>query len=204
MMTIGILDYGVGTIGSLLNMFRKLDLEAHVVSTPDELARESRLVLAGVGAFDHAMRELGIRGLIEPLTNYVKSGKSLLGICLGMQLLVESSDEGDFPGLGYIRGKCRRLTPPIELGLRVPHMGWNGIVVNQDSSLFVGLEAANRFYFAHGFFVDCSDNSNVLAWTRYGSQFASMIVQDNIVGVQFHPEKSHIFGMTLLENWSQW
>jgi imidazole glycerol-phosphate synthase subunit HisH len=202
MMNIGILDYGVGNVGSLLNMFRRLDLEAHVVSTPDALARVPRLVLAGVGAFDHARRELTARGLTEPLSAYAASGRPLLGICLGMQLLVDSSDEGKLPGLGYIPGKCMRLDPPIELDLRVPHMGWNSIIPDRGSDLFRGLDDMSRFYFAHSFFVGCHDDSNVLAWTDYGGKFPSMIARDNIVGAQFHPEKSHAFGMTLLENWS--
>jgi glutamine amidotransferase len=204
MMGIGILDYGVGNVGSLLNMFRRLDLEAHVTSADDDLATESHLVLAGVGAFDHARHQLATRALLEPLSAYVASGKYLLGICLGMQLLVESSEEGALPGLGYISGKCMRLEPSAELGLRVPHMGWNRIIPSRSSDILQGLEEANRFYFAHSFFVECDAESNVLAWTDYGHRFAAMIVKDNIVGTQFHPEKSHIFGMTLLENWSRW
>jgi imidazole glycerol-phosphate synthase subunit HisH len=199
---IGILDYGIGNIGSLLNMFRKLDLDAQVVSSPDELSGCSRLVLPGVGAFDQAMSELAKREMIDPLGQYIKSGNPLLGICLGMQLLVESSAEGRLPGLGYIKGSCSRLAPPAELGMRVPHMGWNCIESNRDSSLFTGLGNLKRFYFAHSYYVECQLTSNVLAWTSYAGEFASMITQDNILGVQFHPEKSHVFGMALLENWS--
>lgn len=202
-MGIGILDYGVGNVGSLLNMFRRLGLEAHVVALPDKLGKESHLVLAGVGAFDHARRELAERGLLEPLSAYVASGNPLLGICLGMQLLVDSSDEGELPGLGYISGKCMRLEPPAELGLRVPHMGWNRIIPSRPAGLFQGFELTNRFYFAHSYFVECSDDSNVMAWTHYGNRFASAIAQDNVVGTQFHPEKSHVFGMTLFENWAR-
>lgn len=203
-MTIGVLDYGIGNIGSLLNMFRKLDLDARVVCFPDDLSKCSRLVLPGVGAFDQAMNELTGREMVDPLGQYIQSGNPLLGICLGMQLLVESSAEGQLPGLGYIKGSCRRLAPPAELGIRVPHMGWNCIEPNQDSSLFAGLGNLKRFYFAHSYYVECGLASNVLAWTSYAGDFASMIVQDNIVGVQFHPEKSHVFGVALLENWSRW
>jgi imidazole glycerol-phosphate synthase subunit HisH len=199
---IGVLNYGVGNIGSLVNMFKKLDIGAHVVSTAEELSAQSRLVLPGAGAFDHAMRELDTRGLIDPLGDYVASGKSLLGICLGMQSLVDSSEEGELPGLGYIKGKCRRLELPAELGLRVPHMGWNNIAAHQESRLFERLDEESRFYFAHGYFVDCCEPSNVLGSTTYGTEFTLMIVRNNVIGVQFHPEKSHILGMTLLENWS--
>lgn len=203
-MSIGILDYGIGNIGSLLNMFRKLDLDARVVSFPDHLSGCSRLVLPGVGAFDQAMNELTRRKMVAPLGQYIQSGNPLLGICLGMQLLVESSAEGHLPGLGYIQGSCRRLASPVELGIRVPHMGWNCIEPNQDSSLFAGLGNLKRFYFAHSYYVECRLASNVLAWTSYAGEFASMIIRDNVVGVQFHPEKSHVFGMALLENWSRW
>jgi imidazole glycerol-phosphate synthase subunit HisH len=203
MINIGILDYGIGNIGSLLNMFRKLDLDGQVVRDPDDLSMCSRVVLPGVGAFDQAMSELAIREMVGPLEKYVQSGNPLLGICLGMQLLVESSDEGRLPGLGYIKGSCRRLLPPAELGLRVPHMGWNYIEPNQDSTLFSGIGEHNRFYFAHSYYVECHPASSVLAWTNYAGEFASMIIQNNIVGVQFHPEKSHFFGMKLLENWAR-
>jgi glutamine amidotransferase len=203
-MTIGIVDYGIGNIGSLLNMFRKLQLDARVVSFPGDLGKCSRLVLPGVGAFDQAMKELTRREMVGPLGKYVHSGNPLLGICLGMQLLVESSAEGQLAGLGYIKGSCRRLVPSAELGMRVPHMGWNYIEVNQDSSLFTGLGDLKRFYFAHSYYVECQLTSNVLAWTSYAGEFASMIIQDNVIGVQFHPEKSHFFGMALLENWSHW
>jgi glutamine amidotransferase len=203
-MTIGIVDYGIGNIGSLLNMFSKLDLDARVVSFPSDLGKCSRLVLPGVGAFDQAMNELTRREMAGALGKYVQSGNPLLGICLGMQVLVESSAEGQLLGLGYIKGSCRRLSPSAELGMRVPHMGWNYIEQNQDSSLFKGLGDLKRFYFAHSYYVECQLTSNVLAWTRYAGEFASMIIQDNVVGVQFHPEKSHAFGMALLENWSRW
>lgn len=203
-MIIGVLDYGIGNIGSLLNMFRKLDLDARVVCFPDDMDKCSRLVLPGVGAFDQAMNELTSREMVDPLEQYIQSGNPLLGICLGMQLLVESSAEGQLSGLGYIKGSCRRLAPPAELGMRVPHMGWNCVEPNQDSSLFAGLDDLKRFYFAHSYYVECRSASNVLAWTSYSGEFASMIIQDNIVGVQFHPEKSHVFGMALLENWSRW
>jgi imidazole glycerol-phosphate synthase subunit HisH len=201
--SVGILDYGSGNIGSLHNMFRKLDIVAHVVRTAAELAGESRLVLPGVGAFDHAMRELETLALIKPLTEYVASGKPLLGICLGMQLLVDSSEEGELSGLGFIGGHCKRLETMSVSGLRVPQMGWNSIAVCQDSILFHDLEEESRFYFAHSYFVECSEASSVLAATTYGSDFASVIARDNVMGVQFHPEKSHIFGMRLLESWSR-
>jgi imidazole glycerol-phosphate synthase subunit HisH len=203
MTAVGILNYGVGNIGSLVNMFKKLDVDAHVVSTPGEVAGESRLVLPGVGAYDHAMRELDARALVDPLAEFVASGRPLLGICLGMQLLVNSSEEGELPGLGYIKGVCRRFEAPPGHDLRVPHMGWNSILPIRTSGLFDDLEGEKRFYFVHSYFVDCAERINVLAETTYGGEFASMIIRDNVVGAQFHPEKSHVFGMTLLKNWSR-
>lgn len=203
-MSVGILNYGVGNIGSLVNMFRKLDVETQLVSTADEMPGLSQLVLPGVGAFDHAMGALEKSELVEPLRAYVDSGKDLLGICLGMQLLMDSSEEGGVGGLGFIAGVARRFqATEASPDLRVPHMGWNGLLPAKESRVFAELHDKNRFYFAHSYFVDCAAESNVLATTTYGNSFASMVVRENVVGAQFHPEKSHVYGMTMLENWAR-
>ncbi len=200
-MTVGIVNYGVGNIGSLMNMFKKLEIDVQVVSTPEDMMRMSRLVLPGVGAYDHAMGELDQRGLTEPLTTFRASGKYILGVCLGMQLLVDSSDEGVLSGLGFISGTCKRLGEPAAAALRIPHMGWNKVTPRQGSQMLAGLAVDSRFYFVHSYFVDAPD-SVVLATTKYGIDFASIIGYENVNGAQFHPEKSHAFGMTLLENWA--
>jgi glutamine amidotransferase len=200
--TIGILNYGVGNVGSLLNMFKKIGEEAQLVSQPDEVSAQSRLVLPGVGSFDHAMTRLSTLGFVAPLNAYVTSGKRLLGICLGMQLLVNSSAEGELPGLGFIDGHCEKFEPSPRL--RVPHMGWSSVQAAQRQSqrqTMPGIEPGNRFYFAHSYYVTCPPD-NVLATSTYGHEFVSMITRGNITGAQFHPEKSHVFGMSLLSGWS--
>ncbi|TFB55265.1 imidazole glycerol phosphate synthase subunit HisH [Cryobacterium sp. Sr3] len=203
-MSVGILNYGVGNVGSLVNMFRKLDIETQLVSTADDIRRVSRLVLPGVGSFDHAMRALEHKELIEPLREYADSGNFLLGICLGMQLLMDSSEEGVLCGLGYIGGVARRFQADgATQVLRVPHMGWNSISPAKDSLVFANLREKNRFYFAHSYYVECAQEPDVLATTDYEITFASMVARENVMGAQFHPEKSHVYGMTLLENWGQ-
>jgi glutamine amidotransferase len=200
---IGVLDYGVGNVGSLLNMFKKIGVDAGPVSTPSEVLSASRLVLPGVGSYDFAMRSLANRNLVEPIKDFAAIGRPLLGICLGMQLLVESSDEGVLPGLGLIGGTSLRFErSPSAPMLRTPHMGWNTIRAAQPNPAIAGVPAENRFYFVHSYFVQPTHPSNVLATTEYGNPFASMIVRENIVGAQFHPEKSHLFGMKLLQEWA--
>lgn len=197
-MTIGILNYGVGNVGSLLNMFKKIGEDAELVSQPDQVAAQSRLVLPGVGSFDHAMERLSSLGFVAPLKEYVSSGNSLLGICLGMQLLVKSSAEGELPGLGFIDGHCDKFEPSPNV--RVPHMGWSGVRAARTPTM-QGIEPGNRFYFAHSYFVNCPSDA-VLATSTYGREFVSMIARGNVMGAQFHPEKSHVFGMSLLSGWS--
>ncbi|MET0885792.1 MAG: imidazole glycerol phosphate synthase subunit HisH [Mycetocola sp.] len=201
-MTVGILDYGVGNIGSLVNMFRKIDVPARLVSQPEEIDSVSRLVLPGVGSFDNAMTKLIAGRFEEPLGAFVKAGRPFLGICLGMQLLLDSSEEGTMSGLGFVPGSSRRFRPAEFPGLRVPHMGWNTVSAAHASPMFDRIEEENRFYFVHSYRVECVSEKDVLAWTTYGAPFHSMIARDNVTGAQFHPEKSHVFGMTLLENWS--
>jgi glutamine amidotransferase len=202
-MSVGVLSYGVGNVGSLINMFRKIGVGVELVATPGDIGHQTHLVLPGVGAFDHAMKELHSRNLVEPLQDYAASGAHLLGICLGMQLLVDSSDEGELPGLGYIKGRCSRLSPgPID-SLRIPHVGWNTIHPQRSSPLLQGLEDQSRFYFVHSYYVQCNDEADVLTTTDYGETFASMVAHLNVTGAQFHPEKSHVFGMALLRNWSR-
>jgi glutamine amidotransferase len=203
MAAVGILSYGAGNVGSLRNMFARLDIESELVSDPDAIHKQQRLVLPGVGAYDHAMSELENRSLTEPLIAFARSGRPMLGVCLGMQLLLDSSEEGQRPGLGLIAGDCRRFRPPGDSGLRVPHMGWNTVVPTGPSQALSGLETENRFYFVHSYHAVCADEGSVLSRTTYGYEFASMIASDNVIGAQFHPEKSHRFGMTLLDNWAR-
>jgi imidazole glycerol-phosphate synthase subunit HisH len=196
-----IVDYGMGNAGSILNMLKRVGMAARVSSSAAEIAESERLILPGVGAFDTGMQHLRKSGLIDVLNRKALEERvPTLGICLGMQLLMRSSHEGREPGLGWIPGATVAF-PSGGLGdLKVPHMGWNTVQVCRNDSLFRGLEQGARFYFVHSYHVVCDRDEDVLAWTTHGVRFASAVQQDNIVGTQFHPEKSHRFGMQLLKN----
>lgn len=201
---IAIIDYGMGNVGSMANMLGKIGVEATITSDPSVIASAEKLILPGVGAFDNGMRELRARGLVPILREQVvDGGKSLLGVCLGMQLLGEGSEEGRCEGLGWLPGRSIRFLPTGESGPRkVPHMGWNTVEPLRDDPLFAGLESEARFYFVHSFHLKC-DEESVLARTQYAGPFVSAVRVGNIAGVQFHPEKSHRFGMQLLQNFVQ-
>ncbi|MFS0892909.1 imidazole glycerol phosphate synthase subunit HisH [Microbacterium sp. 179-I 3D3 NHS] len=198
-MTVGIIDYGVGNIGSLLNMFYRLEVEASVITDPAAVVEHDHVLLPGVGAFDVAMRELHRTGFDRAVVDHAEAGGQLLGICLGMQLLLDSSEEGELPGLGLVSGTSRKFD--ASGGLRVPHMGWSQVNVEQDHPVLADLSDRHRFYFVHSYRVVCDDPGDVLASTVYGDRYTSMIAKGSVVGAQFHPEKSHRFGMQLLQNW---
>jgi len=198
-----VVDYKMGNIGSILNMLKKAGHQAEVSADPARIAAASRLILPGVGAFDAGMQNLSDSGLIPVLTERVKSARvPTLGICLGMQLMVERSAEGVRPGLGWIAGEAQRFQP-TEGALKVPHMGWNTVAATRSSALTDDLPPEPRFYFVHSYYVRCRDSSDALLHTRYGIDFVSAFQHDNIWGVQFHPEKSHKFGMRLLANFAE-
>ena len=195
-----IIDYKVGNIGSIINMIKKAGYKAKLSNNRKEILLAEKLILPGVGAFDEGMIKLNESGLIPILIDKVINQKTpILGICLGMQLLTEKSEEGNLPGLGWISGETKKFKFKEEDNLRVPHMGWNTVHPIKTNSIFRDLEDNPRFYFAHSFYVDCHDSNNVLGITNYGHNFASAIEKENIFGVQFHPEKSHRFGMKLLK-----
>jgi imidazole glycerol-phosphate synthase subunit HisH len=198
---VSIVNYGIGNTGSISNMFRKLRIEAEVVSTAKGLAGAKRLILPGIGAFDACMQALDSSGLRAPLLEFAATQRPLLGICVGMQMLTLDSEEGSVPGLGLIRARTRRF-PGVE-GLRIPHMGWNTIKwTAADHPLASRLVEESRFYFVHSFRVICDSPANSLAVCTYGGDFSAAIVSGNIAGVQFHPEKSHRFGWQLLNNFA--
>jgi len=197
---ITVVDYGLGNLGSVENMLRHLGIAVHRSGDPEVVRNSSRLVLPGVGAFDRGMRNLRERGLVEALGEAVRSrGAPLLGICLGMQMLTERSEEGAETGLGWIEGGARRFAfPPGAPGLKVPHMGWNTVRATRASPLLQDLNEDARFYFVHSYYVAPVRAEDVILETTYGIAFASGVARDNVYGVQFHPEKSHRFGMRLL------
>ena len=198
---ISVVNYGVSNVGSMLNMMKKLGIDAEAVSTPDEVSRATKIILPGVGAFDHGMATLSDLGLAEPIKNRVRQGVPLLGVCLGMQMLGAGSEEGQVAGLGLIEGRCVRFHPDAQNGIRIPHMGWNELVPRKQSSLLEGLDKA-RFYFVHSYYFVCDHGGDELASSRYGIDFTAAVHRDNVWGVQFHPEKSHRFGMMLLKNFA--
>jgi len=198
---ISIIDYGVGNVGSIKNMLGHIGVEAEIVSTTDQILKARRLILPGVGAYDSAMTELKNRNLVEVIRQKALEDRTpFLGICLGMQILLDSSEEGSQPGLGFISGKVVKFNK--EKCGRVPHMGWNTLIPQTTSDLLDGLVDA-RFYFVHSYYVTCNNVSDVLANTNYGGEFASCIARNNVFGVQFHPDKSHKFGMKILANFAR-
>jgi len=199
-----IVDYGIGNIGALLNMFEYLGVEAEASVDEETIARADKLLLPGVGAFDKAMSQLRNQNLVEPLNNAVlKRRIPVLGVCLGMQLLGRRSDEGDEAGLGWIEADVRRMTVPLGSELKVPHVGWTDVRPTRRSALFEPSPDMERFYFDHSFYVSCDDAKNVTAVIDYGGELCCALNVGNISGVQFHPEKSHRYGMRLLKAFAE-
>ncbi len=201
---ITVIDYGVGNLGSIHNMLQRLGHESIVSSNQDVIARADALILPGVGAFDNAMRKLVDSGIVDCLNELVlKERKPILGICLGMQLMTEGSEEGNQSGLGWIEAQTQKFQGNVNgLSLRIPHMGWNHVKVIQNGAIMDGFDNDSRFYFVHSYHVNCNHHQDVMSTTFYGIEFHSAFHKGNIYGTQFHPEKSHKFGMKLLNNFA--
>lgn len=199
---ITIIDYGMGNIGSVTNMIKKIGYESLVASEIQEIQCATKIILPGVGHFDKAMSNLQELNLVEVLNQKALVEKvPILGICLGMQLLSERSEEGYSSGLGWIKGEvCKFRFDENPNKLKVPHMGWNTIQMQKDSDLLEGLNSNPRFYFVHSYHFKCYDTADILCTSNYGYSFVSAVSHENVMGVQFHPEKSHKFGMMLLKN----
>lgn len=196
-----IADYGLGNIASVRNMLTKVGCnEVEVSADADKIAGARKLVLPGVGAFDHGVRCLRSSGSIDALNHAaVHRGVPTLGICLGMQLMGRGSEEGTAPGLGWMDAQSVRFAPPVSSSIKVPHMGWNAIRLRKPSALFdPGENGERRFYFVHSYHVRCNDEADVLATAYHGEDFSAAFSRDNLYGVQFHPEKSHRFGMEMM------
>jgi glutamine amidotransferase len=200
---IGIVDYGVGNIQAFLNLFRRLGFDARRLESPAVLDGVERLVLPGVGHFDHAMQRLGESGLRPKLEELVVGRKvPVMGVCVGMQMLSEGSDEGTMPGLGWVPGRVRAFrSVPSCASLPMPHMGWNVVHPAPGRKLFSrGFDDAPQFYFLHSFFFDAAQPEDVAATATYGVTFHAVVSRGHIHGVQCHPEKSHRWGEQLLRN----
>lgn len=202
---ITIVDYGLGNVGAFANTYKRLAIPVRTARTADELATAERIVLPGVGAFDAAMDLLDASGMRDTLEKLVVGERvPVVGICVGMQMLAEGSDEGSRAGLGWIPGKVRHFShAPANIDLPMPHMGWNDVQPRPDQRLFAGLEADARFYFLHSYYFEPESQADVAAHASYGSEFACAVRRGHIHGVQFHPEKSHHFGSTLLKNFAE-
>lgn len=210
-----IVNYGLGNVSAFSNMYKRMNVDARVASCAEELKDATRIVLPGVGAFDHAMELLHASGMRPILDELVLCRRvPVIGVCVGMQILANGSDEGKSPGLGWIPGRVRGFkSVPAAASLPLPHMGWNDVLPTPQaasppppqplaSGLFAGLESDARFYFLHSFFFDCEQPAHRSASAFYGVDFACAVQRDNVHGVQFHPEKSHHWGASLLKNFA--
>lgn len=199
---ITIIDYGAGNLASIQNMLKKIGVSSKTSSNPAEVGEATKIILPGVGHFDHGMRELRKRGLVEPLNERALSARvPVLGICLGAQMLGRGSEEGgQEPGLGWIAADVKRFDASrMDSRLKVPHMGWSDVEAVKPSGLFEGMHPEPRFYFVHAYHLVCDDEADVLVTAAYGYRFVAGVERGNIAGMQFHPEKSHKYGMRLLE-----
>jgi len=203
---IGVIDYGLGNVKAILNIYNNLDISAFAASSKNELEKATRLILPGVGAFDWAITRLNKSGMRDRLDKLVMDNcVPVLGICVGMQMMSCSSEEGEMDGLGWVEGKVKHFRSSdgsFKENMDVPHMGWNNIYVENEHRLFEGIEDNAEFYFLHSYFFLEKNKDQVISRTNYHGWFTSCFVKENIVGVQFHPEKSHTSGVRLLQNYA--
>ncbi|MCZ2475123.1 imidazole glycerol phosphate synthase subunit HisH [Aquirufa ecclesiirivi] len=202
---IGIVNYGSGNIFSISNIYKKGNIDFFISSEPKELAQASHLILPGVGAFDETMKTLNDSGLKVFLDEMVLGEKKpILGICVGMQLLAENSEEGNLQGFGWIKGKVRKFDESVfKQKPYLPHLGWNTVNIQQEHVIFNQVDPEEGFYFLHSYYFDCQDPQDILSTTDYGISFASAVHHENVYGMQFHPEKSHQNGINIFYNFSQ-
>lgn len=199
-----IIDYGVGNLGSMRNALSRVGRTADITADPEVVASARRIILPGVGAFDRAVARLSESGLGDAVVAAAVRGVPLAGVCLGMQLLMDGSDEGELPGLGLIPGHARRFPESVDgKRLLVPHMGWSSAVSAKPSRLAAALSQGGRYYFVHSYAVDADDPADVLTWTDYGRRYASSVERGNVLGIQFHPEKSHRYGLAILRDFAE-
>ena len=197
---IKIIDYGVGNIKAFVNLYKRLGIEIDIASNYKSLNNASKLILPGVGHFDYAMNKFNESGMMEKVNDLVMNKKvPVLGICVGMQIMAVSSDEGSKKGLGWIDAHVKKIDIKNN-NFRLPHMGWNNIIINKNDDILKNLDNNSRFYFLHSYYFNCTNENNIIAFSNYGSNFPSIVRQENIIGIQCHPEKSHEFGEQILKN----
>ncbi|MFM1853734.1 MAG: imidazole glycerol phosphate synthase subunit HisH [Bacteroidota bacterium] len=202
---ITIIDYGVGNISAFENVYKRLNIRTKVAKTASDLQNAEKLILPGVGAFDYAMTQLNNSGMRDKLDDLVINDHvPVIGICVGMQMMGNKSQEGNLDGLGWINGEILKFDEQlIAQRTKLPHMGWNDVSPSPDEPLFNGLKQGAIFYFLHSFYFKCNHSENSIAKSEYGIQFTSAVKHKNMYGIQFHPEKSHQFGETLLNNFAK-
>ncbi|GEA07055.1 imidazole glycerol phosphate synthase subunit HisH 2 [Alteromonas sp. KUL42] len=204
---ITIVDYGLGNIKAFANVYKRLNIPACYASTAEQLQQASKLILPGVGAFDHAMHKLNNSGLRDTLDDLVLRKKiPVIGICVGMQMMAKSSEEGKSDGLGWINGTVKKFHFANEGEAKkypLPHMGWNNITQLKSSSLIANLDDHKRFYFLHSYYFECVNSADVIASANYGFDYACVVNHENVYGIQCHPEKSHHNGVALLKNFAE-
>lgn len=200
-----IIDYGLGNLNAFINIYKKLDIPIKIAKQASELEGATKIILPGVGAFDHAMTKLNESGIRSKLDELVFKAKlPVIGICVGMQILAKSSEEGILPGLGYIDGVVKKFdTSGFKQKTHLPHMGWNDIKPRLGEVLFKNLDDEPLFYFLHSYYFECNQAPNAIATATYGDEFVCAVKHENVFGVQFHPEKSHHYGVQLLKNFAK-
>ena len=202
---IAIINFGSGNIAAIANIYRQLQLPYIVTSNLGDLAAADRYILPGVGAFDATMRSLKSSGMLETLNEQVLvHRKKILGICVGMQVLADSSEEGDLAGLGWVPGRVRKIdTSLLPASPRLPHMGWNSIELRADAPLFNHVDVDHGFYFLHSYYFDVGETADVSATVKYGKRIPCAVARANVSGMQFHPEKSHTNGVAVFRNFAE-
>lgn len=204
---VGIINYGVGNISAFVNIYKELSIPLKIVSCKEELSGITKIILPGVGHFDYAMSKFEESGMKEEIDHMVIAKKiPVVGICVGMQMMANRSDEGQLKGLGWIDADVKRFDRNLtfrNINLPLPHMGWNDVNPVSNSLIFSGLEKESRFYFLHSYYFVCNNQSDVIATSEYGGQFTCAANYGNVYGIQFHPEKSHKYGIQLLKNFAE-
>lgn len=200
-MSLAILDHGFSNLYSIVNMLKHLNFYPKVIQNPKDLTKADKIILPGIGFASNVWRQLEEKGFLDPLRECVEVKKTpILGICVGMQLMTEGSEEGNSPGFGWIKGRCLRFQPSKNKPIKVPHMAWNKVLPAPHKHLFDHTADPQKFYFVHSFYVKCERENDIAALCHYGHDFVAAIEHENVFGVQFHPEKSHTYGLRLFQN----